>query len=93
MVEHFQQSADLQFRHNCPKSLPWGYVLILYAKFVPNSCVAGAYQQTTSGLSLADQDCYELDKGCYSIYGFEYKPGFAEVQPNSMLCAHMYPQV
>ncbi|KAL4078027.1 glycoside hydrolase family 16 protein [Scleroderma citrinum] len=36
----------------------------------------GAYQQTTSGLSLTDQDCYELDKGCYSVYGFEYVPGF-----------------
>ncbi|KAG0699610.1 glycoside hydrolase family 16 protein [Suillus ampliporus] len=36
----------------------------------------GAYQETTSGLSLTDQDCYELDKGCYSVYGFEYKPGF-----------------
>ena len=37
---------------------------------------AGAYQQTTSGLSLTDQNCYELDKGCYSVYGFEYVPGY-----------------
>ncbi|KIJ64320.1 glycoside hydrolase family 16 protein [Hydnomerulius pinastri MD-312] len=36
----------------------------------------GAYQQTTSGLSVTDQDCYELDKACYSVYGFEYVPGF-----------------
>lgn len=43
---------------------------------VLNPYHGGAYQQTTSGLSLTDQDCYELDKGCYSIYGFEYKPGF-----------------
>lgn len=41
-----------------------------------NSYHGGAYQQTTSGLSLTDQDCYELDKGCYSVYGFEYVPGF-----------------
>jgi hypothetical protein len=37
--------------------------------------MAGAYQQTTSGLSVAEQDCYELEKGCYSIYGFEYAAG------------------
>ncbi|KAG1767378.1 glycoside hydrolase family 16 protein [Suillus placidus] len=43
---------------------------------VLNPYHGGAYQQTTSGLSLTNQDCYELDKGCYSIYGFEYKPGF-----------------
>lgn len=90
MVEYFRQSANLSSRHDCPESLPWWYVLILHAKLVPNSYVAGAYQQTTSGLSLTDQDCYELDKGCYSIYGFEYKPGFAEVRPRSMYCAHIY---
>ncbi|OJA18043.1 hypothetical protein AZE42_06797 [Rhizopogon vesiculosus] len=43
---------------------------------VLNSYHGGAYQQTTSGLSLTDQACYELDSGCYSVYGFEYKPGF-----------------
>lgn len=91
MVEHFRQSADLSSKHNCPESLPWRYVLIFHAKFVPNSCVAGAYQQTTSGLSLTDQDCYELDMGCYSVYGFEYQPGFAEVRSQSMLCAHISP--
>ena len=37
--------------------------------------LTGAYQQTTSGLSVAEQDCYELEKGCYSIYGFEYAAG------------------
>ncbi|KAG1750407.1 glycoside hydrolase family 16 protein [Suillus paluster] len=43
---------------------------------VLNPYHGGAYQQTTSGLSLTNQDCYELDQGCYSVYGFEYKPGF-----------------
>ncbi|KIK93596.1 glycoside hydrolase family 16 protein [Paxillus rubicundulus Ve08.2h10] len=43
---------------------------------VLNSYHGGAYQQTTSGLSVTDQDCYELDEGCYSVYGFEYVPGF-----------------
>jgi hypothetical protein len=23
-----------------------------------------------------DNDCYELDTGCFAVYGFEYKPGF-----------------
>ncbi|KAF9221801.1 glycoside hydrolase family 16 protein [Gyrodon lividus] len=41
-----------------------------------NSYHGGAYQQTTSGLSVTNQGCYELDKGCYSVYGFEYVPGF-----------------
>ena len=36
----------------------------------------GVYQQTTSGLSVANQDCYELEKGCFSVFGFQYKPGF-----------------
>lgn len=35
----------------------------------------GVYQQTTSGLSVTNQDCYELEKGCFAVYGFEYKPG------------------
>ncbi|OJA18045.1 hypothetical protein AZE42_06799 [Rhizopogon vesiculosus] len=43
---------------------------------VLNSYHGGAYQQTTSGLSLTDQACYELDSGCYGVYGFEYTPGF-----------------
>ncbi|KAF9234999.1 glycoside hydrolase family 16 protein [Melanogaster broomeanus] len=43
---------------------------------VLNSYHGGAYQQTTSGLSTTNQDCYELDEGCYSVYGFEYVPGF-----------------
>ncbi|OAX32972.1 beta-glucan synthesis-associated [Rhizopogon vinicolor AM-OR11-026] len=43
---------------------------------VLNSYHGGAYQQTTSGLSLTDQACYELDSGCYNVYGFKYKPGF-----------------
>jgi len=36
----------------------------------------GAYQQTTSGISFTAQDCYELGTACYSLYGFQYVPGF-----------------
>ncbi|KAF9026905.1 glycoside hydrolase family 16 protein [Hymenopellis radicata] len=37
----------------------------------------GVYQQSTSVLSTTNLDCYELSEAaCYSIYGFEYKPGY-----------------
>ncbi|EKM77365.1 hypothetical protein AGABI1DRAFT_122114 [Agaricus bisporus var. burnettii JB137-S8] len=41
-----------------------------------NAYVGGVYQQTTSALTDANQDCYELAAGCFAIYAFEYKPGF-----------------
>ncbi|KIM89908.1 glycoside hydrolase family 16 protein [Piloderma croceum F 1598] len=43
-----------------------------------NTYHGGAFQQTTSGVSVTDQDCYEMGGGCFSIYGFEYKPGFQD---------------
>jgi len=37
----------------------------------------GRYQQTTSGLSTTNTDCYEFGgTGCFALYGFEYKTGF-----------------
>ncbi|KAF9445544.1 glycoside hydrolase family 16 protein [Macrolepiota fuliginosa MF-IS2] len=41
-----------------------------------NTYVGGAYQQTTSGISKTNQQCYELTGGCFALYAFEYKPGF-----------------
>ncbi|KAF9452398.1 glycoside hydrolase family 16 protein [Macrolepiota fuliginosa MF-IS2] len=41
-----------------------------------NPFVGSATQQATSVTTNTDLSCYELDGGCYSIYGFEYKPGF-----------------
>lgn len=41
-----------------------------------NSYQGGVFQQATSGVSETNQDCYELETGCYAIYGFEYKPGY-----------------
>ncbi|KAF9049741.1 beta-glucan synthesis-associated [Panaeolus papilionaceus] len=41
-----------------------------------NSYVGGNTQQASSYISLTDSNCYELDGGCFSVYGFEYKPGF-----------------
>ncbi|KAK2461638.1 hypothetical protein APHAL10511_006101 [Amanita phalloides] len=43
---------------------------------VLNPYRGGAYQQATSALTNTNQSCYELTTGCFSIYGFEYKPGF-----------------
>ncbi|KAF8958562.1 beta-glucan synthesis-associated [Flammula alnicola] len=43
---------------------------------VLNPYKGGAFQQTTSGLSLSNQACYELGAQCFSVYGFEYQPGF-----------------
>lgn len=41
-----------------------------------NSYIGGVQQQATSVVTNTDQDCYEDNLGCYSIYGFEYTPGF-----------------
>ena len=27
---------------------------------------------------IPDADCYQFNTGCYSVYGFEYKPGFVD---------------
>ena len=34
------------------------------------------YQQTTSVVSKTNQGCYYGNKGCFSVYGFEYKEGY-----------------
>ncbi|KAH9833744.1 glycoside hydrolase family 16 protein [Rhodofomes roseus] len=41
-----------------------------------NNYTGSVIQQATSVLSEADQNCYEYETGCFSIYGVEYKPGF-----------------
>lgn len=41
-----------------------------------NEYKGGAFQQATSGVSVTNQDCYELETGCFAVYGFEYKPGY-----------------
>ncbi|KAF8155740.1 glycoside hydrolase family 16 protein [Crassisporium funariophilum] len=46
------------------------------ARTVLNTYQGGRFQQTTSGLGLTNQDCYELNGGCFALYGFEYTPGF-----------------
>lgn len=54
---------------------------------VLNEYRGGVYQQTTSALSTTNQDCYELNTGCHAVYGFEYKPGYAE-DSKSTITAH-----
>ena len=29
-------------------------------------------------MTSTDPNCYEDETGCFSIYGFEYKPGFED---------------
>ena len=41
-----------------------------------NSYTGGVTQQATSVVTQTNQLCYEGNGGCYSIYGFEYRPGF-----------------
>ncbi|CAK5280160.1 unnamed protein product [Mycena citricolor] len=41
-----------------------------------NSYIGGAFQQATSVVSNTNQACYQLIENCFSVYGFEYQPGF-----------------
>jgi beta-glucan synthesis-associated protein KRE6 len=40
-----------------------------------NSYLGGQYQEASSVVSDTNQDCYQRNGGCFSIYGFQYKPG------------------
>ncbi|KDQ64379.1 glycoside hydrolase family 16 protein [Jaapia argillacea MUCL 33604] len=41
-----------------------------------NTFLGTSLQQATSVVTTTNQECYEGNGGCYSVYGFEYKPGF-----------------
>lgn len=41
-----------------------------------NTYIGGVEQQATSGVTTTNQGCYEGETGCFSVYGFEYVPGF-----------------
>ncbi|KAF5371800.1 hypothetical protein D9758_003386 [Tetrapyrgos nigripes] len=41
-----------------------------------NTYRGAVYQEAASVVTQTNQDCYELGTGCFSVYGFEYKPGF-----------------
>ncbi|KAL1946515.1 hypothetical protein VTO73DRAFT_14619 [Trametes versicolor] len=43
-----------------------------------NTFTGSVTQQATSVVTATDPNCYEYDLGCFSIYGFEYQPGFEE---------------
>ncbi|EIM81775.1 glycoside hydrolase family 16 protein [Stereum hirsutum FP-91666 SS1] len=43
---------------------------------IMNTYLGGVYQQAVSGVTLVDQDCYQLATGCFSVYAVEYEPGF-----------------
>lgn len=38
--------------------------------------MGGRYQQATSGVTVTNQNAYELTGQQFSPYGVEYKPGF-----------------
>ena len=41
-----------------------------------NDYLGGVYQQASSCLSMTNQQAYETNGGLFSVYAFEYKPGF-----------------
>ena len=41
-----------------------------------NTFIGNVLQQATSVVTQTNQNCYEGGSGCYSVYGFEYEPGF-----------------
>lgn len=43
---------------------------------VLNNYIGGDDQQATSVVTTTNQDCYQTETQCFSIYGIEYKPGF-----------------
>ncbi|KIM91198.1 glycoside hydrolase family 16 protein [Piloderma croceum F 1598] len=43
---------------------------------VQNTYIGSVEQQATSVVTNTDQNCYEGETGCFSVYGFEYVPGF-----------------
>ncbi|KIK48459.1 glycoside hydrolase family 16 protein [Suillus luteus UH-Slu-Lm8-n1] len=42
-----------------------------------NSYLGGVYQQSTSGVTNTNQNCYTQKSGCFSTYGYQYKPGYS----------------
>jgi beta-glucanase (GH16 family) len=42
---------------------------------IHNDYKGGAIQQAASAVTTTNQDCYERTGKCFSVYGFEYKPG------------------
>lgn len=47
-----------------------------------NEFKGGVYQQSVSALTVTDETAYELNGGSYSVYGFEYQPGFDNAARN-----------
>ncbi|KAI0825016.1 glycoside hydrolase family 16 protein [Trametes gibbosa] len=43
-----------------------------------NSYMGGVYQQATSVVTETNQKAYEFSGAEYSVYGFQYKPGFGD---------------
>ncbi|KAF8634470.1 hypothetical protein AX15_000911 [Amanita polypyramis BW_CC] len=76
MVSQSAQWAPFNANYTWIENLGTTYTIINSTATVLNPYRGGAYQQATSGLTITDQNCYELATQCFSIYGFEYKAGF-----------------
>lgn len=44
-------------------------------------------------ISIVDADCYELNTGCYAVYGYEYKPGFVDDKAVRTSFPHLWSRV
>ncbi|KAI0669783.1 glycoside hydrolase family 16 protein [Trametes maxima] len=54
------------------------YSILDETKSKMNSYKGGVYQQATSVVTMTNQQAYELTGNEYSVYGFQYKPGFGD---------------
>lgn len=65
-------------RHCLSRTHTWEVLSVCY--FCLSSCLQYLTQQpseqATSVVTEIDQNCYTNETGCFSIHGFEYKPGF-----------------
>ncbi|QRV76398.1 glycoside hydrolase family 16 protein [Ceratobasidium sp. AG-Ba] len=77
LIGHVSQSgqwAPYNYRYKWPQT-PENHQFIGNGSQL-NTYLGGVYQQSTSGVTITNQDCYTQGAGCFSVYGFEYKPGY-----------------
>ena len=48
-----------------------------------NTFVGNVQQQATSVVTNTNELCYELEAGCYSVYGFEASQPFSKYGPST----------
>ncbi|KAL0069229.1 hypothetical protein AAF712_003592 [Marasmius tenuissimus] len=58
------------------KNTPQTFTMFNKSITKENDFLGGPFQEATSCVTRTNRDCYQLSKGCFSVYGFEYKPGY-----------------